>query len=80
MNPKTVAASLSLSFLLMGCASYYKVSDPTTGKTYFTKDLDRHGRSGAVSFKDGATGSKVTVQNSEVTKIDRSAYKAGAGK
>ena len=62
--------------LLAGCTSYYKVTDPTNNRTYYTKDLkDEHG--GAVSFKDGNTGDEVTIQNSQTQKIDEQDYEEG---
>lgn len=60
---------------LAGCASYHMVTDPTTNKVYYTNDLDRT-KMGSVVFTDGATGSQVTLQNSEVQKIKKSLYKA----
>lgn len=61
--------------LLTGC-SYYQVSDPTTGRTYYTSDIDRK-MGGALAFKDARTGEKVTLQNHEVARIDRDQYDAG---
>lgn len=55
-----------------GSYSYYKVRDAATGREYYTTDIDRSGS--AVRFKDGRTGSSVTLQNSEVTKIPSDVY------
>jgi uncharacterized protein YceK len=56
-----------------GCASYYKVSDPASGKTYYTTKIKKTkiGRdpTGTVSFKDAKTKSKVTLQSSEIKKV-----------
>jgi hypothetical protein len=58
-----------------GCAGpYYKVTDPAGGKTFYTEEVKRNGS--AVEFKDAATGSVVTLQNSEVTQIDKAAYQS----
>ena len=65
--------------MLSGCASYYKVKDPATGTSYYTTDIDRSG-SGSVTFTDDNTGSKVTLQNSEVTEINKEDYKANTKK
>jgi hypothetical protein len=67
---------LCVGFTVVGCASYYKVTDPTSGKIYYTKDI-AYARSGAVKLKDARTGSLVVIQNSEVKKISEQDYKAG---
>jgi hypothetical protein len=67
---------LCVGFAVVGCASYYKVTDPTSGKIYYTKDISNV-KSGAVKLKDARTGSRVTIQNSEVKKISKEEYKAG---
>ena len=66
-----------LTLSLAACAHYYKVTDPASGKVFYTQDVDRKGS--AVEFKDAQTGSAVTLQNSEVTKIDKQAYETGVG-
>jgi hypothetical protein len=56
-----------------GCSNYYKVRDPQTGRVYYTDNLkERNG--GAVTLKDGKTGDEVTIQNSEVQKINKDRY------
>jgi hypothetical protein len=67
-----MACVLALS--LVGCGSYYKIADPTTGKTYYSNKLKQ--RTGYVEFTDAATGSTVTIQNSEVLKISKDEFKA----
>ena len=62
--------------LLYGCGSHYAVRDPASGTTYYTTDVDRTGDSGAVKFKDAATGSKVIIQQSEVRKISEDDFEA----
>ncbi len=69
-------AVLCLVLLVTGCASYYKVTDPQSGKVYYTEDIDNV-RGGAVKMKDARTGSMVTLQNSEVKEISSDEYKAG---
>jgi hypothetical protein len=59
-----------------GCATYYQVHDPTTGKDYYTTDL-RQMDSGATTLKDARTGNEVSVQNSEVKKITKEEFEAG---
>ena len=61
--------------LLAGCSNYYQVRDPQSGNVYYTRLInDRVG--GAVSFEDKLTGRDVTLQTSEIAKIDGDLYKA----
>ena len=62
--------------LLAGCTSYYKVTDPHTGRTYYTTELKKSG-SGSSTLKDARTGNTVTVQNSEVQQIKKEEFEAG---
>lgn len=73
-----LAGVVSLA-LLAGCASYYKVTDTTTGKDYYTRDFEREG-GGHVVFKDGRTGNEVTLQSSEVQEINKEMYKSKVAK
>ena len=66
----------ALLLTLYGCGSHYMVRDPESGTAYYTTDVDRAGDTGAVKFKDKATGSMVTIQQSEVRKISEDEYEA----
>lgn len=66
----------ALLLMLYGCGSHYMVRDPESGTAYYTTDIDRAGDAGAVKFKDKATGSMVTIQQSEVRKISEDEYEA----
>lgn len=67
--------------LLVGCGgSYYRVKDTTSGRVYYTRDVDTKRQTGAVDFKDAKTGSKVTLQSSEVEKITEAQYQQGLAK
>lgn len=70
---------LGIVFLsAVGCASYYQVTDPTTGKTYFTTgDKFKQADSGATSFVDARTGDQVTLQNTQVAKITQQQFENG---
>lgn len=72
---------IALVFVMMGvgCASYYKVTDIGSGKTYFTKDIDRN-RDGSILFKDETSSSTVTIQSSEVLEISKDEFKSNTGK
>jgi len=66
-----------LAFLTAGCSSYYRVTDPGSGKTYYTNEVEDAGRAGAVKFKDAKSGSKVTLQSSDVKEISEEEFDAG---
>jgi hypothetical protein len=69
--------NLCLALSISGCTSYYRVTDPASGKNYYTTEVKETGRSGAVKVKDAKTGSMVTLQSSEVKEISEEEYKAG---
>lgn len=59
-----------------GCTTYYVVKDPESGTLYYTRNID-HVYGGAVKFMDDRTGSRVTLQNSDIKKIDEHEYNTG---
>src|SRR5512134_810384 len=59
-----------------GCATYYRVKDPQSGKAYYTQKVDDV-QGGAVKMKDARTGSIITLQSSEVKEISEEEFKAG---
>lgn len=61
------------ALLIAGCTTHYKVTDPASGKTYYTTKVHQN-KAGSIEFKDAQTGNTVTVQNSEVAKIDKKEY------
>ena len=63
--------------LLAGCGgNYYKVNDPASNRLYYTTEIDRS-KAGAITFKDKKSGSKVTLQSSEVKGISEEEFEAG---
>jgi hypothetical protein len=67
-------AVLGLCFCygLAGCQSdYYMVQDPSGNRTFYTDHVSVED-SGSVRFKDLQTGSRVTLQNSVVKRINKS--------
>ncbi len=76
---RTLGAGIIMALLVVACSSYYEVSDPSTGKTYYTKKIDEK-RDGSIQFTDSNTGRTVSIQNSEVAKIKSDAYKAAVPK
>jgi len=67
-----------LAVSLTACAHYYKVTDPASGKVFYTEAVKRNGS--AVEFKDAQNESVVTLQNSSVQEIDEKTYEAGVAK
>ena len=67
-----------LAVSLTACAHYYKVTDPASGKVFYTEDVKRNGS--AVEFKDAQNESVVTLQNSEVMEVDKNTYEAAVTK
>ena len=62
-------AGLLATMLLAGCGTYYKVTEPASGKEFYTTNIDDAGRGGAIKFKDARSGEVVTLQNSAVKEI-----------
>src|SRR6266850_1162416 len=56
-------------------AAYYKVTDVSSGKAFYTQKVTRSGA--AVTFKDEKTGGETVLQNSQVLQIQKEAYTAG---
>src|SRR5215216_1814985 len=80
MRKSYIAVWMLCGFTLIaaGCSSpHYRVTDPASGKEYFTTKVQEAGKGGAVKVKDGNTGSMVTLQSSEVKEISGDDYDAG---
>ncbi|GKS59333.1 hypothetical protein YTPLAS18_28600 [Nitrospira sp.] len=73
----TVFAVLGLTAMTAGCSHYYRVTDPASGKSYYTTEVGHAGRAGAVKFKDHKSENIVTLQSSEVKEISSDEFKAG---
>lgn len=70
----TLALVVVMMAALSACGGYYRVTDPTSDKVYYTQKVKAE-KSGAVMFKDAKTDSDVTLQNSEVEKISKDEFK-----
>ena len=77
MNASVIRGLLVGGLILMvaGCSHYYRVTDPGTGKTYYTTDIHEES-GGAVKLKDDRTKSTVTLQSSEVREISEDEFEA----
>lgn len=71
-----LASALLFALVVPACTSYYKVTDPNSGKAYYTTDIDHPKHDSAVQFKDEKTQAEVTLQSSEIHKISKDEYKA----
>jgi hypothetical protein len=76
MNPLRIALITATLLVACGCTSYYKVTDPTTGKVYYTTELNQRS-SGSATLKDARTGNTVSLQNSEVQKVKKEEFESG---
>jgi hypothetical protein len=70
----TCLAVLMIS-LLSACTHYYKVSDPSGDREYYTKSVDAT-RNGTIKLKDAKTGTLVTLQSSDVKEISEAEFEA----
>jgi uncharacterized protein YcfL len=66
---KKLAICVICVFLLVGCGSYYKITDPASKSVYYATDIEET-KGGAIKFKDAKSGSDVTLQSSEVKEIN----------
>jgi hypothetical protein len=76
---KRIACLALLLYLIAstGCTTYYRVTDVESQRHYYTTKVQKKS-GGAVAFKDSRTGSKVTLQSSQVAKINKEEFNHGA--
>jgi hypothetical protein len=72
-------ALLGIVLVTAGCTTYYRVTDPSSGRMYYTDDVKRSPQ-GAVQFKDAKSGADVTLQASEVLPISSDDFKKNTAK
>ncbi|MHC4246363.1 MAG: hypothetical protein GWP75_02780 [Planctomycetia bacterium] len=70
------AALATLAIVATGC-SYYKITDPTTDKAYYT---EKYESKDGITFTDATTEKQVTIQNAEIEDITSSQFKAATQK
>jgi hypothetical protein len=76
-------ASLALALLIAalgagGCSYYFRVTDTTNGRVYYTKDYAREPNN--VRFKDAMTGKEMTLPVADVRSISSEEYEANVKK
>ena len=62
--------------LAAGCTTYYRVTDQSSRRAYYTTGIDRTD-SGAVRFYDEKSRANVTLQSSEIIEISRESFDSG---
>jgi hypothetical protein len=76
MHSKTIVATAACAAAMWvgGCGpTYYKVTDPTTGREYYTTELKKH-EHGSATIKDARTGAEVSLQNTEIKQVTKEEY------
>jgi hypothetical protein len=63
-----------LSLMVAGCSEYYRVTDPGSGRVYYTTDIEE--RIGGVKFKDDRTKSTVILHSAEMSEVSEEEYGA----
>jgi len=71
-------ALLAIVLASAGCTTYYRVTDPSSGRAYYTDEIKRSGS--AVMFHDAKSGSEVTLQASEIKEISSEDFKKNTTK
>ncbi|HYS15490.1 MAG TPA: hypothetical protein VET45_01080 [Candidatus Binatia bacterium] len=82
MRPARLTALTTLLAMVLataGCATYYRVTDPASGRAYYTEEIKRS-QQGTVQFKDVKSGADVTLQASEVLEISSDEFKKNTAK
>ena len=72
-----LAVCILCGLMAAGCSThYYRVTDPGSGKTYYTNKFERVWQGGAVNFEDAQSGISVTLQSSEVKELSEGDFMA----
>jgi hypothetical protein len=74
-----LAAALGLALATVGCTSYYAVTEPRTGKVYYTTEWET-ARGGTTRFVDAKSGAIVTIQESEIRQVDEKEFQQNTAK
>jgi hypothetical protein len=79
---KLLWMALVLGCVLIGGCGYYRITDPASGKNYYSigKPPALHPHTGVLRFTDAKSGSEVTLQSSEVKLITPEEYEKAVPK
>jgi hypothetical protein len=69
-------AGLLMLLFAAGCTTYYRVTDQSTRRAYYTTGIDRTD-SGGVRFYDEKSRASVTLQSSEIVEISKETFNSG---
>jgi hypothetical protein len=69
-------SGLFLLLFAAGCTTYYRVTDQSTRRAYYTTDIERT-NSGAVRFYDEKSRANVTLQSSEIVEVSKGDFESG---
>jgi hypothetical protein len=64
---------------MTGCTTYYQITDPASGRRYYTDDIKRRD-DGTVQFKDLKSGAEVTLRSSEIREVSGEDAKKGTAR
>lgn len=64
-----------LAFVISLTACHYRVTDPASGRVYYTTEIKRYDKSGSIGFKDKLTGKHVTLSSSEYEELSDKEFK-----
>jgi len=76
--PAWTTLVLAIPFLAACGGNYYQVTDVSSGKTYYTRDIDHE--KGHLRFTDKASGDDVSLDGYEIREITGQQYKNAVGK
>lgn len=64
-----------LAFVISLTACHYRVTEPASGRVYYTDNIKRYKQSGTIKFKDKLTGQHVTLGSSELEELSDKEFK-----
>jgi hypothetical protein len=65
-------ALLVVALVASGCTTYYRITDPATGRSYYTTAYTRDPNN--VRFKDHKTRADVVLPNSDIREVTQEEY------
>ena len=74
-----LAAALGLALAAIGCTSYYVITEPKTGKVYYTTEWEM-ARGVTTRFVDAKSGAIATIQESEIRQVDEKEFQKNTAK
>jgi hypothetical protein len=72
-------AVLTIALGTLGCTTYYRITDPASGRAYYAEEFKRSA-DGTLQFKDAKSGAAVTLRSSEVLEITKEEFSKNTSK